>query len=76
MSVIFVYFYSKLKLYFWPPVPNPDKVLQGYMTEINQQRWVNYFPSILHNTRYMHALHYTKLKLWCNFFFSSNTNRI
>nr|AAR25685.1 class I helical cytokine receptor number 22 [Tetraodon nigroviridis] len=31
--------FSKLKLYFWPPVPNPDKVLQGYLTEINGQRW-------------------------------------
>ncbi|XP_073333296.1 thrombopoietin receptor [Pagrus major] len=29
----------KFKLYFWPPVPNLEKVLQGYLTEINGQKW-------------------------------------
>ncbi|XP_044056902.1 thrombopoietin receptor [Siniperca chuatsi] len=28
---------SKLRQYFWPPVPNLDKVLQGFLTE--GQRW-------------------------------------
>ncbi|XP_040896503.1 thrombopoietin receptor isoform X2 [Toxotes jaculatrix] len=31
--------HSKLKQYVWPPVPNLDKVLQGFLTEINKQRW-------------------------------------
>nr|XP_046246833.1 thrombopoietin receptor isoform X2 [Scatophagus argus] len=30
---------SKLKLYVWPPVPNLNKVLQGYVTEMNRQKW-------------------------------------
>ncbi|XP_023141035.2 thrombopoietin receptor isoform X1 [Amphiprion ocellaris] len=30
---------SKLKQYFWPPVPNLEKVLQGYLMEINRQKW-------------------------------------
>ncbi|KAM6922057.1 thrombopoietin receptor [Xenentodon cancila] len=30
---------SKIKQYFWPPVPNLQKVLQGFLTEINQQNW-------------------------------------
>uniref|UniRef100_A0A3B5LA40 MPL proto-oncogene, thrombopoietin receptor n=1 Tax=Xiphophorus couchianus TaxID=32473 RepID=A0A3B5LA40_9TELE len=29
----------KLKLFFWPPVPNFEKVLQGFLTDINQQKW-------------------------------------
>ncbi|XP_008297767.1 thrombopoietin receptor isoform X2 [Stegastes partitus] len=29
----------KLKQYFWPPVPNLQKVLQGYLMEINRQKW-------------------------------------
>ncbi|XP_043985876.1 thrombopoietin receptor isoform X2 [Gambusia affinis] len=29
----------KLKLFFWPPVPNLEKVLQGFLTDINQQKW-------------------------------------
>uniref|UniRef100_A0A3Q4HV14 MPL proto-oncogene, thrombopoietin receptor n=1 Tax=Neolamprologus brichardi TaxID=32507 RepID=A0A3Q4HV14_NEOBR len=28
----------KVKQYFWPPIPNPEKVLQGYLTEINTQK--------------------------------------
>ncbi|XP_070764922.1 thrombopoietin receptor [Enoplosus armatus] len=36
---LFCMHHSKLKLYFWPPVPNLDKILQGYLTEINGQRW-------------------------------------
>ncbi|XP_077573342.1 thrombopoietin receptor isoform X2 [Stigmatopora nigra] len=34
----FTYF-SKLKQCFWPPVPNLDKVLQGFLAEINLQKW-------------------------------------
>ncbi|XP_072245162.1 thrombopoietin receptor [Leuresthes tenuis] len=30
---------SKLKQYFWPPVPNLEKVLQGFLTEISRQKW-------------------------------------
>ncbi|XP_035508878.1 thrombopoietin receptor [Morone saxatilis] len=30
---------SELKLYIWPPVPNLDKVLQGFLTELNGPRW-------------------------------------
>ncbi|KAE8293928.1 Thrombopoietin receptor [Larimichthys crocea] len=41
-AVILIYLFpmylSKLKLYFWPPVPNP-KVLQGFLTEMNGQKW-------------------------------------
>lgn len=48
MQICFLFF-SKLKLYFWPPVPNLDKVLQGYLTEMNGQRWVNHFTSISNN---------------------------
>ncbi|XP_032381039.1 thrombopoietin receptor [Etheostoma spectabile] len=36
---LFPKYLSKLKLYVWPPVPNLDKVLQGFLTEINGQRW-------------------------------------
>uniref|UniRef100_A0A3B4WGU6 MPL proto-oncogene, thrombopoietin receptor n=1 Tax=Seriola lalandi dorsalis TaxID=1841481 RepID=A0A3B4WGU6_SERLL len=40
MLVIIIYMYlSKLKQYFWPPVPNLDKVLQSFLTEINRQKW-------------------------------------
>lgn len=35
---LFRTYLSKLKLYIWPPVPNPDKVLQGFLTEVNRQR--------------------------------------
>lgn len=45
MFHVLLWSYSKFKLYFWPPVPNLDKVLQGYLTEMNGQRWVSYlFP--------------------------------
>ncbi|XP_029284881.1 thrombopoietin receptor [Cottoperca gobio] len=30
---------SKLKQYFWPPVPNLDKVLQGFLTDLDGLRW-------------------------------------
>ncbi|KAL6108284.1 mpl [Pungitius sinensis] len=30
---------GKLKLYFWPPVPNLEKVLQGFLTEVNGAQW-------------------------------------
>ncbi|CAN9500682.1 unnamed protein product [Ophioblennius macclurei] len=36
---VFPTYRSKLKHYFWPPVPNLDKVLQGYLIEINRQTW-------------------------------------
>ncbi|XP_029938980.1 thrombopoietin receptor [Salarias fasciatus] len=36
---VFPAYLSKLKQYFWPPVPNLDKVLQGFLTEINRQTW-------------------------------------
>ncbi|KAL1022809.1 hypothetical protein UPYG_G00032590 [Umbra pygmaea] len=29
----------KLKQYLWPPVPNLDKVLHGFLTDINGQTW-------------------------------------
>uniref|UniRef100_A0A3Q3K841 Fibronectin type-III domain-containing protein n=1 Tax=Monopterus albus TaxID=43700 RepID=A0A3Q3K841_MONAL len=42
-AIILIYlssmYLSKLKQYFWPPVPNLDKVLQGFLTEINRQEW-------------------------------------
>uniref|UniRef100_A0A8C5N631 Fibronectin type-III domain-containing protein n=1 Tax=Gouania willdenowi TaxID=441366 RepID=A0A8C5N631_GOUWI len=41
-SVLLCFFSSylrKLKLYFWPPVPNLDKVLQNFLMEISQQTW-------------------------------------
>ncbi|CAK6971379.1 thrombopoietin receptor [Scomber scombrus] len=42
-AFIFVFLFStylsKLKHYFWPPVPNLDKVLQGFLTDINRQKW-------------------------------------
>ncbi|XP_037553987.1 thrombopoietin receptor [Nematolebias whitei] len=36
---IVCYFRSKLKQYFWPAVPNLEKVLHGFLTDINQQKW-------------------------------------
>ncbi|XP_035996778.1 thrombopoietin receptor isoform X2 [Fundulus heteroclitus] len=46
MAVIVVSFvaafflhYRKLEQYFWPPVPNLEKVLQGFLMDINQQKW-------------------------------------
>ncbi|XP_070688574.1 thrombopoietin receptor [Pempheris klunzingeri] len=36
---LFVTYLSRLKQYFWPPVPNLDKVLQGFLTDINGQKW-------------------------------------
>ncbi|XP_061681342.1 thrombopoietin receptor [Syngnathoides biaculeatus] len=38
LSLGFTYF-RKLKQYLWPPVPNLDKVLRGFLTEINLQKW-------------------------------------
>ncbi|XP_039985749.1 thrombopoietin receptor isoform X2 [Xiphias gladius] len=38
-TILISMYFSKLKQYFWPPVPNLDKVLQGFLTEINRQRW-------------------------------------
>ncbi|KAG7513832.1 thrombopoietin receptor [Solea senegalensis] len=32
-------YFSKLKQYFWPPMPNLDKVLQEFLTEIDRERW-------------------------------------
>ncbi|XP_071342513.1 thrombopoietin receptor isoform X2 [Trachinotus anak] len=40
VTALFIYMYfRKLKQYFWPPVPNLDKVLQVFLTEINRQKW-------------------------------------
>ncbi|XP_029355870.1 thrombopoietin receptor isoform X2 [Echeneis naucrates] len=40
IPAILIYTYlSKIKQYFWPPVPNLEKVLQGFLTEINRQKW-------------------------------------
>ncbi|KAM9849257.1 thrombopoietin receptor [Aulostomus maculatus] len=36
---LFSTYFRKLKKHFWPPVPNLDKVLQGFLTEINGQAW-------------------------------------
>ncbi|KAM3876191.1 thrombopoietin receptor [Diretmus argenteus] len=36
---LFPRYLSKLKQYIWPPVPNLDKVLQGFLTEINGHTW-------------------------------------
>ncbi|KAM7388149.1 hypothetical protein PAMP_024347 [Pampus punctatissimus] len=36
---LFSTYLRKLKQYFWPPVPNLDKVLQSFLTEINRQKW-------------------------------------
>ncbi|KAM8888832.1 thrombopoietin receptor [Synchiropus picturatus] len=30
---------NKVKEHFWPPVPNLDKVLQSFLTEIDNQKW-------------------------------------
>nr|XP_057928871.1 thrombopoietin receptor isoform X2 [Doryrhamphus excisus] len=38
ISLFFTYF-QKLKQWFWPPVPNLDKVLQSFLTETNLQNW-------------------------------------
>ncbi|RVE73559.1 hypothetical protein OJAV_G00032660, partial [Oryzias javanicus] len=37
IPILFVY-RSKLKHYFWPPVPNLEKVLQGFLTEVSGQK--------------------------------------
>ncbi|XP_038854725.1 thrombopoietin receptor isoform X4 [Salvelinus namaycush] len=43
VSVVFISMFSrylsKLKQYLWPPVPNLDKVLHGFLTDINGQTW-------------------------------------
>ncbi|XP_059197634.1 thrombopoietin receptor [Centropristis striata] len=36
---LFTRYLSELKQYFWPPVPDLDKVLQGFLKEINGSRW-------------------------------------
>lgn len=41
-----MHFYRKVKQYFWPPIPNPEKVLQGYLTEINTQKRVSYLTAL------------------------------
>ncbi|KAF6733420.1 Thrombopoietin receptor [Oryzias melastigma] len=37
IPILFIY-RSKLKHYFWPPVPNLEKVLQGFLTEVSGQK--------------------------------------
>ncbi|XP_071371085.1 thrombopoietin receptor [Centroberyx affinis] len=43
MAIVFISLFprylSKLKKYLWPPVPNLDKVLQGFLTEFNGKTW-------------------------------------
>ncbi|XP_020489416.2 thrombopoietin receptor [Labrus bergylta] len=39
LMILFYTYHRQLKQYFWPPVPNLDKVLQGFLTEINGQKW-------------------------------------
>ncbi|KAF7657522.1 hypothetical protein LDENG_00025960 [Lucifuga dentata] len=39
LIILFPMYLRKLKQYLWPPVPNLDKVLQGFLTEFNGQRW-------------------------------------
>ncbi|XP_029542665.1 thrombopoietin receptor-like isoform X3 [Oncorhynchus nerka] len=43
VSVVFISMFSrylsKLKQYLWPPVPNLDKVLHGFLTDINGHTW-------------------------------------
>ncbi|KAM3620386.1 uncharacterized protein V6R79_022386 [Siganus canaliculatus] len=36
---LFPSYLSKLKLLLWPPLPNLDKVLEGFLTEVDRQRW-------------------------------------
>ncbi|XP_029002999.1 thrombopoietin receptor [Betta splendens] len=36
---MFSVYLSKIKQVIWPPVPNLDKVLQGFLAEINGQKW-------------------------------------
>ncbi|XP_042370422.1 thrombopoietin receptor isoform X2 [Plectropomus leopardus] len=36
---MFSTYFSKLKHYFWPPVPDLDKVLQSFLTDINEPKW-------------------------------------
>lgn len=43
LAVFFMLLFSKylkrLKQYLWPPVPNLDKVLQGFLMDLNQHKW-------------------------------------
>ncbi|KAK5869596.1 hypothetical protein PBY51_024301 [Eleginops maclovinus] len=43
IAIIVIYlfptYFRKLKLYFWPPVPDLDKVLQGFLKDLDGQRW-------------------------------------
>ncbi|KAM9761498.1 thrombopoietin receptor isoform 1-T1 [Menidia menidia] len=29
----------RIKQYFWPPLPNLEKILQGFLTDIDRQKW-------------------------------------
>ncbi|KAM4738894.1 thrombopoietin receptor [Anableps anableps] len=44
----FFLYHRKLKKYFWPPVPNLEKVLQGFLIDINQQKWGSPVTAKLH----------------------------
>ncbi|KAK7889899.1 hypothetical protein WMY93_025459 [Mugilogobius chulae] len=37
--LLFSKYFKKLKQYFWPPVPNLDKILQDFLTDLNQHKW-------------------------------------
>ncbi|XP_072294160.1 thrombopoietin receptor [Eucyclogobius newberryi] len=36
---LFYKYFRKLKQYFWPPVPNLDKVLQEFLSDLNKHKW-------------------------------------
>ncbi|XP_068599559.1 thrombopoietin receptor [Brachionichthys hirsutus] len=38
-AVLISFFLSKIKRYIWPPVPNLEKVLRGFLDEMDGQRW-------------------------------------
>ncbi|MEQ2182139.1 hypothetical protein GOODEAATRI_019155, partial [Goodea atripinnis] len=39
LLAVFFFYCRKLKKYIWPPVPNLEKFLQGFLIDINQQKW-------------------------------------
>ncbi|MED6267458.1 hypothetical protein CHARACLAT_012472 [Characodon lateralis] len=39
LLAVFFFYCRKLKQYIWPPVPNLEKFLQGFLIDINQQKW-------------------------------------
>ncbi|KAM9831659.1 LOW QUALITY PROTEIN: thrombopoietin receptor [Neosynchiropus ocellatus] len=39
LFALFPSYLNKVKEHIWPPVPNLDKVLQSFLTEIDSQKW-------------------------------------